>query len=96
MSFSKSFPRIVKGSNYPVWEEVSLNDDEEAGVEVKAWEENVSLMKKCLEEAKKILLDKGLEGSSANVVRVGADLFGKCASHNVYHKEAKCKEKFDS
>ena len=93
MSFSKSFPRVVKGSNYPIWEEIFLNDDEEKEVEAKAWAENVSLMKECIEEAKKILKD--LEESSKNVVSVAISLFEKRGSHLVYHKEARCKEKFD-
>ena len=29
MTFSKSFPKIVKGSNYPRWEEVFLTESEE-------------------------------------------------------------------
>jgi len=28
MAFSKSFPKTIKGSNYPRWEEVFLTDDE--------------------------------------------------------------------
>ena len=95
MSFSKSFPRVVKGSNYPVWEEVFLSDDEEAEVEGKAWDENVGLMKECIEEAKKILLGMGMEEDHEDIVSIAISLFEKRGSHLVYHKEARCKEKFD-
>jgi len=28
MAFSKSFPRTLKGSSYPIWEEVLLSEEE--------------------------------------------------------------------
>jgi len=30
MPFSKSFPRTIKGSNYPKWEDVFISEEEEA------------------------------------------------------------------
>lgn len=40
MVFSKTFPRTLKGSSYPIWEEINLSDEEE-----KAKKENSELMK---------------------------------------------------
>ena len=36
MAFSKNFPRTVKGSSYPQWEEVFITEAEESGEEKKA------------------------------------------------------------
>ena len=32
MTFSKSFPRTIKGSNYPRWEEVFISEDPQARI----------------------------------------------------------------
>ena len=95
MVFSKSFPRTLKGSTYPIWEEVTISDEEEKIIEEHAKEENVSLMKECIEEAKKIISEKGFKEYQSDVINIGISLFDKIASHQVYHKENKAKERFD-
>ena len=95
MSFSKSFPKTVKGSTYPQWEEVFLTDEEEKQIEEKAKEENIKLMKESLDEAKRIFEDKELKDFQTDIVRMAVALFEKKSSHVVYWKESKCKEKFD-
>lgn len=94
MPFSKSFPRTK--DKFPVWEEVFLTDDEERAIEKKAEEENIELMKKCIDKAKKILQDKGLKDYQTDLIHVAVALYRNIASHQVYHKEAKAKEKFDA
>jgi len=95
MSFSKSFPKKTEGSNYPSWEEVFLDTTEEEKIEKLAEEENIELMKLCLDEAKKILSEKILKDYQSDVVQIAIALFNKKASHVVYWKERACKEKFD-
>ena len=95
MSFSKTFPKTVKGSNFPVWEEIYLTEQEEKEIEEKAKKENNQLLKECIETAKKILSEKRLDYTHSDVISAAIALFDKVASHSVYHKEAKAKEKFD-
>ncbi|MFH1770540.1 MAG: hypothetical protein ABH828_03205 [archaeon] len=96
MAFSKSFPRTVDKSSYPVWEEIYLSDEEEANQEQKCKDENVLLMKECIEDAKKIFSDKNLKDFQSDVIKIAISLFEKRASHEVFWKESKAKEKFDS
>ncbi len=93
--YSKSFPRTVEGSNYPRWEEVFLSTEEEQDVESKAKDENISLMKKCVDDAKWVFSDKGLKDYQSDVISIAIALYEKLASHTVYHKETLAKEKFD-
>ena len=51
MAFSKAFPKYIKGSNYPRWEEVTISDDEESLEEQKCRVENISLMTECVDDA---------------------------------------------
>ena len=95
MAFSKSFPKTVKGSTYPRWEEVFLTDDEEKLEEAKCREENISLMDECISDAKAIISKQGLKPFQSDLVRIAISLFEKRASHAVYWKESKAKEKFD-
>lgn len=95
MTFSKTFPREVKGSNYPVWEEITLTKEEESVEDAKAREENIKLMKECLKDSEKIIKDERLKDFQTNAVSIAISLFEKRASHSVYWKEWKCKEKFD-
>ncbi|MBL7056341.1 hypothetical protein ISS07_05490 [Candidatus Woesearchaeota archaeon] len=95
MAFSKSFPKQVKGSSYPHWEEVSLTDAEEKLEEDKARVENINLMKECIDDAKSIVKDKELKDYQTDFMHVAIALFEKRASHAVYWKENKAKEKFD-
>ena len=95
MSFSKSFPRMTEKSSYPVWEEILLTNDEEKHIEKLANSENINIMKRCFQDAKKLISEENLKTYQKNIVEVAIALFSKNASHSVYWKEAKCKEKFD-
>lgn len=95
MVFSKSFPREVKGSAYPKWEETEISDEEEKKVEEEARKENTELMKQCIDDAKKIIQEKDLKEYQTDLISMAISLFEKRASHIVYWKESKCKEKFD-
>ena len=95
MSFSKSFPKTLGGSNYPSWEEVFLDSEEEKNIEKLAEKENIELMRNCLGEANKILSEINLKDYQSDVVQIAITLFNKKASHIVYWKERLCKEKFD-
>ena len=95
MAFSKSFPKTLPGSNYPQWEEMYLTSSEEKELEDKSRNENVVLMKECVEDAKKLFSDKNLKDFQSDMVSVAIALFEKRASHTIYWKENKAKEKFD-
>jgi len=95
MAFSKSFPKQSKTSTYPQWEEITLTDAEEKEQEQKSRVENIKLFKGCLEEAKSILIEKGINESGSDIINVAIALFEKRASHEIYWKENKAKEKFD-
>lgn len=95
MAFSKSFPRTVKGSTYPVWEEIFLTDMEEHEQEQNCRKENIRLMQECIEDAKGITDRKNLKRFQTDMMNVAIALFDKRASHAVYWKENKAKEKFD-
>ena len=88
MVFSKAFPRQIKGSSYSVWEEISLTDDEEKSIEESVRRENIDLMIECIEDAKKI--------DNSKFIEIALTLFDKRASHVVFLKGSKCKEKFDA
>ena len=95
MPFSKSFPKQSKTSVYPQWEEISLTETEEKEAEQKSRDENIKLFKQCIEDAKSILIEKGLNESGSDILNVAIALFEKRASHVIYNKESKAKEKFD-
>ena len=97
MAFSKSFPKTLEGSNYPKWEEVFISDEEESLEEQKARQENINLMKECIDDAKKIVEEKQLRmiQSNVSILDIAIALFEKRASHSVYWKERKAKDKFD-
>ena len=96
MAFSKGFPRRMKGQAYPIWEDVFLSEAEEKLEESKAREENIRLLKECLHDAQEILKDTKLKDFQTNAVQMAIALFEKRASHSVYWKERKAKEKFDA
>ena len=96
MAFSKSFPKTIPGSNYPVWEEIYLSSDEEKDCEDKAKSENITLMKECILDAKSIIQNQSLKDYQTDVINLAIALFEKRASHVVYHKEEKAKAKFDN
>jgi len=95
MSFSKSFPRTVKGSPYPRWEEVFISEEEERSEEDKCRVENLRIMDQCIEDAKKIMANKSLKPYQTDLINTAIALFEKRASHSVYWKERKSKDKFD-
>ena len=95
MAFSKTFPRTLKGSTYPIWEEINISESEEKEIEDEAKKENAKLMKECIDEAKKIIAEKGFKDYQTDVVNIAIALYDKVSSHQVYHKEKKAKEKFD-
>jgi|TARA_B100002003_G_C14135459_1_gene546047 hypothetical protein len=96
MPFSKNFPKTIKGSNYPRWEEVFLTDDEEKLEEAKCRQENIALMDECITDAKIIISKQDLKPFQNDLMRLAISLFEKRASHAVYWKESKAKEKFDN
>ena len=95
MPFSKTFPKTIKGSVYPRWEEVFLTDEEERFEEAKCRQENLRLLDECINDAKVILSKQNLKPFQNDLIRVAIALFDKRASHAVYWKENRAKEKFD-
>ncbi len=95
MAFSRRFPRDVKGSPYPVWEEVYLSTEEEAKLEQDARENGLKVMRECLHDAEEIVKGQGMKDFQTNVVQLAISLFEKRASHAVYWKEEAVKDKFD-
>jgi hypothetical protein len=95
MGFSRRFPRDVKGSPYPVWEEVYLSTDEERELEEQQRAENLEIMRECLRDAKALVQEEEMKEFQSNIVSLAIALFEKRASHSVYWKEESVKEKFD-
>jgi len=91
--FSKNFPKTKEGITR--WEEVYLTYEEELTAEDEAKKENVKLMKECIGDAKRIMADQGLKDYQTDVINIAIALFEKRASHEIYWKERKAKEKFD-
>jgi len=52
-------------------------------------------MKECIEDAKLIMKEKGLKDYQTDLIHMAISLFEKRASHSIYWKESKAKEKFD-
>ena len=96
MVFTKSFPRTSDKSVYPKWEEITLTESEENDQENLARKENIAKMKECIDDAKSILELKELKMYQTDMINLAISLFEKRASHEVYYKESKAKEKFDS
>ncbi len=95
MPFSKSYPKTTDKSVYPKWEEVFLSEEEEKEQEKLCRKENLRLMQECIEDAKKIMTARGLKDYQTDVINIAISLFEKRASHQVFWKETKAKEKFD-
>jgi len=94
MVFSKTFPKNIPGTNFPVWEEVFLTPEEEKQVEERCKQENFLVMDECLKEAKQLVIKHGINNDH-NIAVLAVSLFDKRASHIVFWKENKAKEKFD-
>ena len=58
--FSKTFPRTIQGSNYPLWEEIYLTEQEERAAEESCRQENFQLMDEALQEAKMLAIKHGI------------------------------------
>jgi hypothetical protein len=95
MPFSKTFPKTTDKSMYPKWIEVVLSGEEEKTEEKKCRDENISLMKECIDDAREIMKNKDLKEYQSDLISMAISLFEKRASHVVYWKESKAKEKFD-
>ncbi len=96
MAFSRRFPRDIKGSNYPLWEEVYLSAEEEERVDKEQRQQNLALFRECIADARSLLaVESQGPVSESDVLRVACTLFDKRASHLVYWKEQRAKEKFD-
>lgn len=95
LAFSKTFPKTTDKSVYPKWIEVYLTDLEEREEELNARKKNIEIMKECVDDAKKIIDDKNLTKYQSDLVSIATALFEKRASHEIYWKENKAKEKFD-
>lgn len=95
MAFSKTFPRTVQGSNYPLWEEIFLSKEEELHEEQRCRNNNLALMKECLNDARQIIKEANMNDSQNDIIQLAAQMFEKRASHTVHWKENRCKEKFE-
>mgnify|MGYP006436011225 CR=1 FL=1 len=95
MAFSKTFPKNVPGTNYPVWEEVYLTEQEEREVEEQCKRDNFRLMQESIREAKSLAINHQMN-EELIVSNLAIALFEKKASHVVFLKENKTKEKFDN
>ena len=94
MGFSKTFPKQIAGTNYPIWEEVRLDSEEEKAVEDECRRENIKIMTECVADAKSVAIRYGIN-TEETVGLLSVALFEKRASHVVYHKENMAKERFD-
>lgn len=95
MPFSKTFPKQVPGSNYPVWEEIRLTEEEEQQAEQECRTHNFRILDQCITEAKSLAIKHAMN-TDENRVKLAIALFEKRASHEVFWKENKAKEKFDA
>ncbi len=95
MPYSKAFPKRTDRTAYPRWEDVFLTEQEEKQEEERARQQNIALMKQCLDDAKGIMKERLLKGFETNLVRIAIALFEKRSSHAVYYKERLAREKFD-
>jgi len=95
MPFSKSFPKTLPGTSYPVWEEIFLTEEEEKQVEDDCKKINFQLLDECLQDAKMLAIKNGIN-EDHNVTRLAVVLFEKRSSHVVFWKESKAKEKFEN
>lgn len=93
MGFKKSFRQTSDKSAYPKWVEVELNDDEEKEAAETARKKNVKIMMQSVEDARLIADEKDLD--SPAITEIARSLFDKRASHTVFHKERRAREKFD-
>ena len=96
MAFYKRFPKATEGSVYPKWVEISLSDEEERDVERRAREGHIKLFGECMGDAEKVIAERRLKPYQTDIISIASSLFDKRASHAVYLKESKCREKFEA
>lgn len=94
MPFSKTFPKTIPGSNYPLWEEVFLTEEEEKQVEAECKQENFRVLDDSLRQAKALAIKHAIN-TEETLTHLAIALFEKQASHVVFWKESKAKEKFE-
>ena len=95
MAFSKTFPKTVPGTNYPIWEEIKLTPEQEQAMEEACRKINFSILDQCLHDAKSLAIKNAIN-TEDNVTNLAIALFEKRASHVVFWKENKAKEIFDT
>ena len=95
MTFSKSFPLQIDGAIYPTWVETELTAQEEKAIEEECKKENTDLLKRSIDDARKVFEQKKLKTYQTDVVNAALALFIKNASHVHFWKEEKAKDKFD-
>ncbi|MBI4738029.1 hypothetical protein HY772_00415 [Candidatus Woesearchaeota archaeon] len=95
MSFVKTYPREIPGSNNPRWEEIVLEPQEEREEEQRARLENIYLLRQCIADARNVMIDEDLGNYHSHVIGLGIALFKKRASHAIYYKENRCRKKFE-
>lgn len=96
MTYSKSFPTKSQKSVYPNWKEIQLTTEEEKEVELEVRKHNLNLMAECINDAKLITRKSNINFDYSQITDIGIALFEKRASHEIFWKEKKAKEKFDS
>ncbi len=95
MAFSKAFPKATDKSVYPKWEEIFLSEEEEREQENLARKENIRKMHESIADAQEIIRKENLKPFQTDMINMALVLFEKRASHEIYYKENKAKEKFD-
>lgn len=95
MAFSKTFPKNVKGMLAPIWEEITISDEEEKEIEEQVKHINMQVLEECIKEAQVIVKHTNLKEYQSDVINLANSLFDKRASHVVFWKEKRCKEKFE-
>lgn len=95
MTYSKRFPKDVPTQVHPQWIEVSLTKEEELDVEKQTRKLHASLLKQCVADAKQVAKASEVHAEPAEIVSLANALFDKRASHLVWHKEERAKQKFD-
>lgn len=95
MTFTKRFPKDIATSPYPQWIEVTLSDEEERSVEESVRKQHAKLLVRCVQDAKQVAKSSEVHADPAELVSLAKALFDKQASHVVFHKEARAREKFE-
>jgi hypothetical protein len=95
MSFVKTYPREMPGTNQTRWEEIVLDPQEEKEEEQRARLENIYLLRQCIADARNVMIDEDLGNYNSQVINLAVSMFQKRASHAVFYKEKRCRLKFE-